>query len=491
MHEVDQTTEQMVRSVWRTPRTGCGWTRCRWTRARSPPPTCTTRLDGVIRDRAATARRGARRLRLGDRARVISADSPRFLGFIPAAPTKASLLFDMLVSCASIQGISWLEASGAVAAENTVLRLLADEAGLPATAGGCSCPAGRRATCRRSRWPARPPRAARVTRRAGRRLRVVVGTGRALLDRQHAAPAGDGRPGGRHPRPPADRETRAGRDRRRPGRSARGRGGLHRGNHQRRHRRRPGRRRRVARERGWWFHVDGAYGGSGIFAGRSGRSTTASSRRTRSSSTRTSGCSRRSTAARCCTATRSWPGRRTPRTRPTSTSSTLPTASGTRPTTPTTSPGGPGLPLWFSLAVNGVEAYREAIEAAVRLARETAELIKAAPQLELIREPDLGVVLFRRIGWEPADYDSVGAGAARRRGRVHPAEQVGGRDGRPVRLPAPAHHDGAGPGDPRPDADLTARSACGDPSRRCCGMLPPAMRRLESKAAVGASPALR
>ena len=56
---------------------------------------------------------------------VISADSPRFLGFIPAAPTKASLLFDMLVSCASIQGISWLEAAGAIHAENTVLRLLA------------------------------------------------------------------------------------------------------------------------------------------------------------------------------------------------------------------------------------------------------------------------------------------------------------------------------------------------------------------------------
>src|SRR4249919_3111340 len=68
---------------------------------------------------------------------VISADSPRFLGFIPAAPTKASLAFDMLVSCASIQGISWLEASGAVAAENTVLRLIADEAGLPPSAGGC------------------------------------------------------------------------------------------------------------------------------------------------------------------------------------------------------------------------------------------------------------------------------------------------------------------------------------------------------------------
>ena len=68
---------------------------------------------------------------------VISADSPRFLGFIPAAPTKASLLFDMLVSCASIQGISWLEASGAIAAENSVLRVIAREAGLPATTGGC------------------------------------------------------------------------------------------------------------------------------------------------------------------------------------------------------------------------------------------------------------------------------------------------------------------------------------------------------------------
>src|SRR5260370_3641699 len=68
---------------------------------------------------------------------VISADSPRFLGFIPAAPTKASLLFDMLVSCASIQGISWLEAAGAIHAENQVLRLIADRAGLPGSAGGC------------------------------------------------------------------------------------------------------------------------------------------------------------------------------------------------------------------------------------------------------------------------------------------------------------------------------------------------------------------
>jgi glutamate/tyrosine decarboxylase-like PLP-dependent enzyme len=57
------------------------------------------------------------------------------------------------------------------------------------------------------------------------------------------------------------------------------------------------------------------------------------------------------------------------------------------------------------MAVYGLDAYREAIEAAVRLARDTADLIKTAPQLELIREPDLGVVLFRRVGWKPADYN--------------------------------------------------------------------------------------
>ena len=37
---------------------------------------------------------------------VVSCDSPRFLSFIPAAPTKAALLFDMVVACSSLQGLS-------------------------------------------------------------------------------------------------------------------------------------------------------------------------------------------------------------------------------------------------------------------------------------------------------------------------------------------------------------------------------------------------
>ncbi|MGH9047742.1 MAG: pyridoxal-dependent decarboxylase, partial [Acidimicrobiales bacterium] len=67
---------------------------------------------------------------------VVSIDSPRFLSFIPAAPTKASLLFDMVVSCSSLNGTSWLLAAGVVAAENQALRLLSELAGLPPSAGG-------------------------------------------------------------------------------------------------------------------------------------------------------------------------------------------------------------------------------------------------------------------------------------------------------------------------------------------------------------------
>ena len=92
---------------------------------------------------------------------VISCDSPRFLAFIPAAPTKASLLFDMVVSASSMSGISWLESAGAVHAENQALRFLADLAGLPGE---------RRRLLRTGRFGCEPrPRSpSRVTARARR-----------------------------------------------------------------------------------------------------------------------------------------------------------------------------------------------------------------------------------------------------------------------------------------------------------------------------------
>ncbi|MFJ9342225.1 pyridoxal phosphate-dependent decarboxylase family protein [Streptomyces sp. NPDC101733] len=63
-----------------------------------------------------------------------------------------------------------------------------------------------------------------------------------------------------------------------------------------------------------------------------------------------------------------------------------------------------GLPLWFSLAVHGTRVYTNAIEVALTLARDTADLIRGTPHLEPIREPDLSVVLFRRTGWTADDF---------------------------------------------------------------------------------------
>ncbi len=65
-----------------------------------------------------------------------------------------------------------------------------------------------------------------------------------------------------------------------------------------------------------------------------------------------------------------------------------------------------GLPFWFSLATHGTEAYRDAIETALDVTRQGARLIDAAAHLELIMEPELSVLLFRRVGWGPADYQA-------------------------------------------------------------------------------------
>ncbi|MDP9116843.1 MAG: pyridoxal-dependent decarboxylase, partial [Actinomycetota bacterium] len=68
-----------------------------------------------------------------------------------------------------------------------------------------------------------------------------------------------------------------------------------------------------------------------------------------------------------------------------------------------------GLPFWFSLAVHGTDAYREAVEHTLEVAREGAALIAAAPHLRLVVEPDLTVLVFERIGWDADDYARWGA----------------------------------------------------------------------------------
>lgn len=66
----------------------------------------------------------------------ITVDHPRFMAYVPSAPTEAAGLFDVAVSAANVYAGSWQEGSGAVFAENEALRWLADVAGFSITAGG-------------------------------------------------------------------------------------------------------------------------------------------------------------------------------------------------------------------------------------------------------------------------------------------------------------------------------------------------------------------
>jgi aromatic-L-amino-acid/L-tryptophan decarboxylase len=408
MHTVDQTTEQMVRSVLAYAENRLRMDPVPLDKAFLTAEQLTDRLAGVIRDDPRQPDEVLGYFSSVVAPSVISADSPRFLGFIPAAPTKASLLFDMVVSCASIQGISWLEASGAVAAENTVLRLIADEAGLPDEAGGCFVSggsAGNLSALAVARETAKErdgvPR---------KRFRVVVGSDAhssivntlKLLEMDALLVETDDH---RLTRAAVERAiareddlsdvaavvctsgtTNAGIVDDLAGVGT------------------------VANENGWWFHVDGAYGGSGIFA--------------RSLKSKYAGLELADSFILdphkwlfspfdCCAVLYREPElARGVHTQDASYLDVIHVTDGEWNPTDYAyhlTRRARGLPLWFSLAVYGVDAYREAIEVAVRLARDTADLIKQAPQLELILEPDLGVVLFRRVGWKAEDYDSWAA----------------------------------------------------------------------------------
>ena len=81
-------------------------------------------------------------------------------------------------------------------------------------------------------------------------------------------------------------------------------------------------------------------------------------------------------------------------------------ASGTRPTSPTTSPAGrAGCRSGSRSRRTAPTAYTEAIESTLdgRPGRRPTRSGRRS-YLELLREPDLSVVVFRRIGWTPEQY---------------------------------------------------------------------------------------
>ncbi|MHB8328534.1 MAG: pyridoxal phosphate-dependent decarboxylase family protein [Acidimicrobiales bacterium] len=337
---------------------------------------------------------------------VVSSDSPRFLSFIPAAPTKAALLFDMVVSCSSLQGTSWLEAAGAVAAENQVLRLLADLAGMPAGAGGCFVSGGSVANLSalvvaRDTAPRRNggrtvehplfavseeahSSVAKALRIIGARPLVVPVvdhrlTGDALRATLDAAPDVEDVVGV----VATAGTTNAGIVDDLDGVAA------------------------VAAEHSLWFHVDAAYGGAGLFAPLV-RSLFAGIEHADSmvidphkwlfAPFDCAGLLYRQPALAKAVHSQdaayldvlhedgpygAW--------NPSDYAVHL-----TRRAR--------GLPLWFSLAVHGAASYRDAVEAVVRTARAAADMIEQAPHLELMRRPELSIVLLRRRGWGHDDY---------------------------------------------------------------------------------------
>ncbi|MCT9932903.1 aminotransferase class I/II-fold pyridoxal phosphate-dependent enzyme [Planotetraspora sp. A-T 1434] len=332
---------------------------------------------------------------------VISADSPRFLSFIPAAPTKAALLFDMVVSCASLQGISWLEASGAIAAENQVLRLIADKAGMPGTAGGCFVSGGSAANLSAlvvardaARRTAGRPRVA-VSDQAHSSITntlniigvdpLVVKTSDHRLTGEALRAALEGDEAGDVIAVVATcGTTNAGIIDDLAGVAE------------------------VAREHDLWFHVDGAYGGAGLFA----PSVRGLYDGIEHADSFVVDPHKWLFAPFDCAALLY----RNPRlakavhTQDASYLDVLHTGE-EEDWNPTDyayhlTRRARGLPLWFSLAVHGVGAYTEAIEKALSLARRSADLIRENEKLELIREPTLSAVLFRRRGWTHDDYRS-------------------------------------------------------------------------------------
>jgi glutamate/tyrosine decarboxylase-like PLP-dependent enzyme len=336
---------------------------------------------------------------------VISIDSPRFLSFIPAAPTKASLLFDMVVSCSSLNGTSWLEAAGAIAAENQALRVLADLAGFPPEAGGCFVSGGTSGNLA-ALVAARDLAATRRTRPVPPQVRM------AISDEAHSSvgkalhvigvepllvPTVDHRLTGTGLRAALDADpgpddvvavvatagtTNAGIVDDLDGIAT------------------------VAADHQLWLHVDAAYGGAALLAP--------------SVRHHFSGIERADSfivdphkwlfAPFDCAALL-YRDPKAARTVHAQNASYLDVIH--RPDEDEFNPSdyaihltrrARGLPIWFSLAVHGVAAYREAVETVLETARRTARLVESLPDLELVREPELSIVLFRRRGWDRSDY---------------------------------------------------------------------------------------
>jgi glutamate/tyrosine decarboxylase-like PLP-dependent enzyme len=341
----------------------------------------------------------------------ISVDHPRFLSFVPAAPTEASILFDLVVGASSIYAGSWLEGGGAVFAENEALRWVADLCGFPEGAGGVFVSggtAGNLSAMIAARWRWRHRADGRHDRTRG----LFLASAGAHSSVQSAARAMDAD----LVKVPADIHGRIHRseldtvidglddvDRDRLFAVVATSGTTNAG---------------ViddltgvadACERlGVWMHVDGAYGGAGLAAP--------------SVRHRYDGIERADSFIvdphkwlfapfDCCALVYRDPEvARQAHTQHAEYLDVLQTDPDDE-WNPSDfahhlSRRARGLPFWFSLATYGTDAYRDAVEQNLTVTRAAAAMIRDAAHVELLMEPELSVVLFRRLGWTPEQYQA-------------------------------------------------------------------------------------
>jgi L-2,4-diaminobutyrate decarboxylase len=332
----------------------------------------------------------------------LSTDHPGYLSFIPTAPTEASTLFDLVVSASSIYGGSWLEGSGAVFAENEVLAWLAREVGLPETSGGVFVQGGTLGnlsalvaarhtamTARESRpdrWKVICSAEAHSSIKAAARVMdidVVLATpdsngrlhGQAVRDA--LATAGDGvfaivATGGTTNFGIVDKLREIG---------------------------------EVAREHGIWYHIDGAYGLAGILAPKT-RHLFDGSELADSFIVDPHKWLFAPFDA-CALVYRNPELAKTAHTQHGEYLDTLTEGGDFNPSdyAYNLTRRVRGLPLWFSLATHGTAAYSDAVAQNVDTAHAIAEVIRERDDLELVREPELSVVVFKKKGWTLADYD--------------------------------------------------------------------------------------
>ncbi|WP_018639070.1 pyridoxal phosphate-dependent decarboxylase family protein [Parafrankia elaeagni] len=350
----------------------------------------------------------------------ISADHPRNLAFIPAAPTRASILFDLVVGASSIYGGSWLEGSGAIHAENEALRWLSDLVGFPPSAGGAFVQGGTvgnlsalvaaRHAARARRVALGLPLPARWCFLCGAEAHSSLRQAAEVMDVDlvFVSADGSGRLTGAAVAAALDAHSLDPVERGATGRNAPGTGvfavvatagstqfgivddigGIV----------------DAAHARDIWVHVDGAYGLAGI-AAPSVRHLFAGVGAADSFIVDPHKWLFAPFDA-CALVYRDPAAARLAHAQQAGYLEVLDRDSAWNPSDYQIglSRRVRGLPFWFSLATYGTQAYGRAVERCLATARAAADLVRELPYVELVREPELSIVVLRRLGWSPPDY---------------------------------------------------------------------------------------